>query len=175
MTAEDEALATLTREVAEHHVEWDVLHALYVIHRDAAGIAARTIVGIDPAMPPDLYPVLIEAMVKERAAEDGPPYALLLEMEMFGVLDLPEDAPAWQRAQLEADRVNRTLHQRADAVEAAWVHAADVHGRVWAACRERGKDGVEEAVYEPGSDKIGGQMVKAMLDALRLYGSEYVT
>lgn len=169
----DEEIAALTRKTIEDHSEWDALHALFIIHRDGDGIAVRTIVGIDPAMQPAMYPVLIEMMVKQRAEEDGAPYALLLEIEAFGATAPKDDAPAWEKAKFEADRERGTIPEREDAVEAAWGWAVDVHGRTWTAVKRRGSDEVEENTYAPGSGIVGGRFAKAMLDALRLYGSEY--
>ena len=171
----EEKIAALTRKTIEDHTDWDALHALFVIHRDGDGIAVRSVIAIDPAMEPAMYPVLIEMMVSERAKEDGPPYALLLEIEAFGAKAPQDDAPAWEKAQFEADRANGTIHQRADAVEAAWGWAVDVHGRMWTATKTRGSEEIEESVYEPGSGNVGGRFPKAMLDALRLYGSEYAS
>lgn len=173
MTSVEEELAAVTRKAIEIHDEWDALHSLLIIHRDGAGVRVNTVVAIDPAFQPELYPLMIESIVKESAAKDGPPYALLLQIEAFGALMPEDDAPAWKKAEMEAHRVNRTLHQHPDAVEAAWAYTADVHGRVWTAMNARGHEEIEEHVYEPGSGKIGGHMLKALLDTLRMYGSEY--
>lgn len=171
-----EAIAALVRKEAETHEDWDSLHSLQVIYRDGEdGIKVTTYAAIDPSFDPGFYPYIIEGITRETAAKDGPPYALLLTIEAFGARAPKDDAPAEEKAQFERDRVNRTIHQRPDAVEAVWAWAADVYGNMWAATKGRGSDVVEEYAYEPGSPEAGGRMAKAMLDALLIYGSEYAS
>ncbi len=169
----EENLAALACRAAEHHDEWDSLHYLMAVYREGDEAVIKTMIAIDPAFHPDLYPLMIEALVKEVAEKDGPPYALLFEFEAFGAKVPDDDAPHVEREKFEADLVNRTIHQRADAVEAVWVVAVDVHGSMWAASKVRGQDEVEEHSYAPGSPDTGGQLPRALLDTLRMHGSEY--
>ena len=176
MTAIGDSIAAMARREAELHEDWDSLHSLQVIYRNADDTTrVTTYAAIDPAFDPGLYPVIIEGITRETAAKDGPPYALLLKIEAFGARAPKDDAPAGEKEQFERDRVNRTIHERPDAVEAVWAWAADVHGNMWAATKARGSNTVEEYAYEPGSPEAGGRMAKAMLDALLIYGSEYAS
>lgn len=147
------ALARLAREVIEAHCEWDSPHALASVYRDGTGGARYgTVTIIDPALHPDLYPALIAARASEDAGKQGPPYAFLLQAEMFGTTGPPADAPAADRALFEADRIARTFHLRKDAVEIAQAWVADVHGRLWSAARmaSRSPSTGREAAYPEG-------------------------
>ncbi len=172
MPVKEEDLVALTRKMIEDHDEWDALHALLVIGPDSDdGTCVRAYFAIDPAIDPGEYPALIKAAARESAAKGAPPYALLLQIEAFGAA-LPPDASPEDKAQFEADRANRAIYQRADAVEAVWAWTVDVHGRMWSASNNRGQDRIEEHAYEPGDRVASGRMIAAMLNALRLYGSE---
>lgn len=173
MTQLNDELAAITRKAIEIHDEWDTLHSLLVIGRDGNGVRVRLAAGIDPAFQPEMYPLLIENIVRECAEKDGPPYALLLQIEAFGALMPEDEAPAWEKARMEAARQNHALNQLPESVEAAWAYTADVHGRVWTAMNPRGSDEISESTFEPGSGRIGGRMLEAMLGTLRIYGSEY--
>jgi hypothetical protein len=165
-------LAALAREVIEAHREWDAPHALASVYRDGNGGARYgTVTIIDPALQPALYPALISARAAGDAAKGGPPYAFLLQAEMFGTFEPSADAPPADRALYEADRKARTFHLRKDAVEIAQAWVADVHGRLWSATKVRGKDGIQESFYRPGSGIPGGQMITALLAAAADYGS----
>jgi hypothetical protein len=165
-------LARLAREVIESHCEWDSPHALASVYRDGTGGARYgTVTIIDPALHPDLYPALIAARASEDAVKGGPPYAFLLQVEVFGTTGPGEDASAADRALFEADRIARTFHLRKDAVEFCTAWVADAHGRTWSATKARGRDGIEEHFYRPGSTTLGGQMITALTAAARDYGS----
>lgn len=169
----EHSLAALARKEIELHDEWDSLHHLLVVYRDGDKARIGTFAAIDPAFDPDLYPLVIRGITAESAAKEGPPYALLLQIEAFGAV-LPEEgiADPAERAQFEEDRRNRNLHKRADAVEAAWAWAVDVHGQTWSARKTRGKeDTIEERFYPAGSKEIGGVMQQAMHDVLGVFGS----
>jgi len=165
-------LAALAREVIDAHSEWDAPHALASVYRDGKGGACYgTVTLIDPALHPGLYPAVISSRAAEDSAKQGPPYAFLLQAEMFGTTEPGADASPADRALYEADRQARTFHLRKDAVEIAQAWVADVHGRLWSATKVRGQDGIQESFYRPGSGIPGGQMIDALLAAARDYGS----
>lgn len=170
-----ESLAAIAREAIKAHDEWDSPHVLATIYRSGGDTARyETITMIDPAVDPDQYPQVIDARVRADTREYGPPYALLLQIEAFVVIDPGPDATPADQALLNADRIARTIHLRKDSVEMASAWVADVHGRAWMAMKKRGKDGIEEQFFRPGSGEVGGQMMTALLNAARTYGSSEI-
>lgn len=167
-----ESLAAIARAAIKAHDEWDSPHVLMTIYRsgeDTARFETCTVIDAHP----DQYPQIINARVREDTEKHGPPYALLLQIEGFMVAAPGPDATPADRALFNADRVARTFRLRKDSVEVANAWVADVHGRAWQAQKQRGKEGIEERFYRPdgGGDRAGGQMVRALLDAARTYGS----
>jgi hypothetical protein len=158
--------------IEAHDGDWDSLHMLATIERDGDGIRFGTMAALDPAIDPDLYPAMIGGIAAKAAADGNPPYALFLQIEAFGAQVPPEDAPGWEQDKFDADRSNRTIHARPDAVEAVWAWVVDVHGQTWCAKKVRGKeDVIEESFYPAGSTDIGGNMPQAMHDSLKAVGS----
>ena len=157
-------MAAKTRELIERHNEWDSLHTFATLHWDGKELRFGTVALIDPGITPDDYPKLMIKMARKEFEEspDDPAYAYLLQIEAFGVTGPGKDATTEERAQFDADRLGRTFHERADAVEIATAYCADIHGRFWAATKVRGKgDGIEEHFYPPGKE-LGGQFIRAL-------------
>lgn len=166
-------LAGLARGAVERHTEWDSPHVAEVIHRDGDSVRPTTVVVIDTALHPDQYPLVIRKLVAGCAERNGPPYALLLQIEGHSVrLPPPGTMSVAEEDQLTAARRDRTLHQRPDAVEIASAWVVDVTGRSWLAVKTRGEDGIGEYAFEAGdsANRIGGQMQRGLTSALAAYG-----
>lgn len=170
-----ESLAAIAREAIQAHDEWDSAHVLATIYRTGEDtVRCHTLTVIDTALDPDQYPQVIEARVREDTRKFGPPYALLLQVEGFAVVPPGPDATPADRALFNADQIARTFRLRKDKIEVANAWVADVHGRAWQALKQRGKEGIEESFYRPGSRDVGGRMPTALLKAARTYGSSEV-
>jgi hypothetical protein len=168
-----EDLARIARDAIERHDEWDSLHSMRIICRTGEDkVSVRTYVAIDPSYPPEMYPVMIEALARKSADEGEPPYALLLQIEAYSATLSLEESAQRERGH------GGPLKDRPDARECAWAWVTDVHGNLWSAQKIRGTDGepdseIEEVAYEAGSKSHDGRFIRAMTDSLRMYGSEY--
>lgn len=138
-----EVMAAYVRGVLEEHDEWDSLHQLQILGWDGENIVNDTLVGIDPAVEPSDYPVLLPVMAAKQM-EGRPqdiPYAYLLQFEGWAAVG-PGLPPS----------------QRTDRIEVAIAVCADVEGRVWMAEKRRDRPGeISEDFAGPGdTDKAGG-------------------
>lgn len=164
MSVPREAFAAITRQVIEHHAEWDSPHCFMTLHRDGEELACRTFACIMPDMNPADYPRIMAKIASEQHEKDpaDPAYGYLLQIEAHGVQDPGPAATEDERERFRADRIGRTFRQRPDAVESAVAWCADIHGRVWTAAKVRGKDGISESFYPPGKAP-GGQLIRGLL------------
>jgi hypothetical protein len=155
----------MARYIIDGHDEWDSMHQFLVLGWDGEELTVRTVAMIDPAIDPPEYPKLMFRM----AAEDyqnhkyEAAYAFALQIEGHGVEMPAKDASEEEKAAFESDRLGRNFHSRPDAKEAVFVWLIDIHGRMWSVTKYRGReDEIEELFLPPGSNKVGGQMVRAL-------------
>jgi len=159
--------AAVARKAVEDHDEWDSMHQFVTFGWDGGKLSAHTAVVIDPAIHPDDYPAMLRDQVaRENAAHPGrPSYAFLLQIEAHGVTGPAGDATDAERAEFEAARRTRTFHRLPQAREICVAYLADVHGRLWTAGKERGReDRLEEHFYGVlAADRPGGQFIRALV------------
>ena len=157
-----DVFSAVTRKAIEDHGEWDSLHHFQTLHWDGEKLTCGTFAAIDPGIDPPDYPALMARIAARRQEEhpEDPAYAYLLQIEGFGVI---AGASAAEREQFDRDRIGRTFHQRADAVESAMAYCADVHGRLWYAVKTRSEPGVVVEHFCPPGKTPGGQMIRGLL------------
>lgn len=158
--------AQAARHAIESHAEWDSLHAFVTFFLEDGDLAAGTWAAIDPGIDPPDYPRLMMKLARKDLDEypDRIPYAYLLQIEAFGVIEPGKDASAEEKMRFQADRLGRTFHQRPDASEIACAYVADVHGRLWSAVKRRGREEeISENFYPPGPHQPGGQLIRGLL------------
>lgn len=157
--------AAAARKAIEDGHEWDSPHCFQTLHWDGEKLSPRTCACIMPDVHPAGYPALMDKLAREELEKhpDEPAYAYLLQIEAHGVIVPGPDAAEAEREQYRRDRLGRSFHQRADAVESAMAWVADVHGRVWSAAKpRRGPVVITERFYPPGKVP-GGQAVAGLL------------
>jgi hypothetical protein len=159
-----EVLARETREAIECHDKWDSPHSFATLHWDGEKLRTGHYATIMTDVPPDRYPALMAGIAREQLEKEpgDPAYAYLLQVETYGVTAPGPGAGDEERRQFDADRRNRTFHQRADATENAVAWCADIHGRLWAAAKKRGAEAISERFYTPGKAPRG-QFISALL------------
>jgi len=161
-----EILAAETRRAVDLHDEWDSLHCFMTLHWDGEKLTCGTYAAIDPAIKPTDYPALMAKLAREaheKHPDDPPAFAYLLQIEAHGVEEPGPDATEEERRRFDADRLGRTFHQRADAIEICQAWCADIYGRLWSATKTRGDEKVSERFYPPGKDRPSGQMIRGLL------------
>ncbi len=159
-----EAFAAITRKIIADHDEWDSPHHFVTLHWEDGELRCGTWAVIMPDIHPAQYPKVMAKIAREchEKDPDHPPYGYLLQFESYGVAEPGPEASDEEREQFRRDRLGRTFHQRADAVEMVGAWCADIHGRVWSAARRRGEDKIHEKFYQPGRAP-GGQMIEGLL------------
>ncbi len=156
--------AQLARDALEAR-DWDEIHAFATVTLEEDGPQVRTYAGIDPALNPDAYPLVMMQIAREDITRnEDAPYAFMMEFEAFGVLEPPPSAPEEEKEQFDSDRRTRNFHSRPDAEEIASVYIADVNGRLWTATKYRVTGQVEEQFYDGAAPPpLGGQFIRALL------------
>jgi len=161
-----EVFAKAARDQLAQHDAWDSPHAFITLHWDGTSLNGRTYACIMPDIDPPDYPACMSKIAREQFEKDpaDPAYAYLLQIEGFGIPEPGKDATGAERDQYNRDRLGRTFHQRADAVECALAWVADIHGRVWSAEKIRGREdeGIREQYHAPGQTP-GGHMIRGLL------------
>ena len=162
-----EFFAAATRKAIEDHDEWDSPHWFMPLHWEDGKLSPHIVACIMPDIAPTDYPAHMIRIAREDYEKDpdSAAYAYLLQIEAFGTTEPGPEASDEERAQYLADRLGRTFHQRADAVEMATAWCADIHGRLWEATKRRNQPGViTEHFYAPGAlNRPGGQMIRGLL------------
>lgn len=161
-----EPFAAACRKAVSDHDTWDSPHQFVTFSWDGTGLRPNTVAMIMPDVHPDDYPAMLRKVVAEENAEPGPrAYAFLLQVEAHGVGEPPEDDDA-EQAIFHVARRTRTFHRLPQAREICVAYMADVHGRVWTAAKERGREDepVSESFYGVlAADRPGGQFIRALV------------
>ncbi|HMH89683.1 MAG TPA: hypothetical protein VK586_01230 [Streptosporangiaceae bacterium] len=176
MTGLAAGLGAAAREAIERHDEWDVPHEFLTLHWDGSRVVPRLVAAILLDMPAPAIPGIMASMAAEQR-DRGPgdlACGYLLRIEEFGVT-LPAGGfpTAAERERFQADRRNRTFHQRPDAVEAATAWVAAPNGRLWSATHTRDDPSrIMESAYAPGLGRMpGGHFIVAILGVAASYGA----
>lgn len=166
--------AAARRAVEELHTEWDSPHSFQILCWDGANLNCRTYACLMPDIDPPKYPAMMTGLAREDHEKHPgePAYAYLLQIECFGVTAPLPGATKDEIVQYNVDRMGRTFHQRADAVESCTAWVADIHGRLWTASKTRDKPSqINEAFYPPGKLPVGGQMINGLLAVAQATGT----
>jgi hypothetical protein len=163
-----DAFAAAARHAAERHDEWDAPHSFETLHWDGAKLTTMTYACIMQDMPPAKYPQVMMGLAREELEKhpDDPAYGYLLQVESFGMREPGPGDTAAYRERYDDARRNRTFRLQPDAREVCTAWAADIHGRLWFAQKDRGDPPgqVAEAFYRPGSPRMpGGTAIRALL------------
>jgi hypothetical protein len=164
--------AAFARAEVSRHDEWDSPHSFQTLHWDGEKLTVLTYACIMTDMNPVSYPAVMTGLAREELEKhpDDPAYAYLLQTESFRVREPGPEAPAAEREQYQRDRAGRAFHERADAVEVCSAWVADIHGRLWFAEKTRGEPGIREEFYRPGSNEMGGPVIRALLAVAQATG-----
>lgn len=160
-------LAALTRQAVAGHDRWDGPHQFILFRWEPPKAVTRC---ATYPIAPDTHPGdYLELMSRHtgtwiRRHPDDLPCAFLLLSEGHGVIAPDRDAGAAQRARFDADRRLRGFAARPDAVETCTAWTIDVTGRMWAATKMRGQDGISLTAYAAGDSRQHGQFISALRD-----------
>jgi len=142
-SAPEEVMAAYTRGVIEQHDQWDSLHQFMILGWDGQQVSCRVLAGIDPAVDPDQYPMMLAGLAGQHLEEHPgePPYAYLLQIEGWAA-----EGPG-PRPSLRPDRI-----------EIAVAVCADIDGRLWACEKRRDRPGeIAEYFSASGEIQVGGR------------------
>lgn len=157
--ADAEMVRAVDGALAAHSV-WDSLHHFMILaaDKDTGRVGPVEIAAIDTAMPPPLYPQLMERLVRKHLATLDPTKAhttvgCLLQVEASMIEHDPTNNPLTLGEQAAIER--REMHTLARHIEIATVYAVDVGGRMWSATKRRGTNGDPDTVSDPAGIVTG--------------------
>lgn len=165
-----DAMTAEIRRRLDAHDAWDGLHQFAILRwKGGQEFACSTLAVIDPRMHARDYPDAMQQIASEhmRRFPAERPDAFLLEFEGWGVIAPAEDASDEEKTQFDRDRLNRTFHQRPDAMEGLTVACADIYGRLWVGHKLRkppaGLAVTDVLFYRPGNYRLRGRIPEALL------------